>query len=417
MARKLSRVSGGVYDGLLPIFGNITEKFFWGFIALDICGLWPGRFITGLLAGRRDKGYNPSTDPAMRNQPFPQQIRHWAARVWKGLNWPNCWEEMKREVVVAPGGILGVPTIGFLIGRKLQGKIIELRHGALKSLGDGFAHHLKNNLPVANQGVSREAYKKALSAYLSGMFADPLLAETVLDDTGLRAQLKGVGQAVEPTYADFLKNRFETWADHLFDPELSPQRKLSGMFSFKKSELAAKLEKLQAEIGAQLLAFNRKYRMTPYTLMGETVAAPLLHSDQAWIAPMANVKPSLTSIGGHLEDLARWSEFPVKLWNQKGVAQSGEHLAHAAEGLVRHTIARKGLVVFSFMAVATAWLVGLTRVAQSAKAYQATRNLPTNHTAQATGSMAAAPAFGGPRMAFAGTFPSRRLNPADGGHA
>lgn len=399
MNRAFSRTLTGAYDRLLPLFKNITEKFFWGFIALDITGLWPGRFVTGALAGR-DK-YDPCEHPEDQQLPFPQQIRRWASQNWQGLNWPNCWEEFKREVIVAPGGILMIPTLAFLLGRKVLGRAIEIRYGTLKQLGEGFTAHLQSAFSSHKGSPSKEAFGKAVANHLTDLFADPLLEKMPLDDPALREQLKALpaikdalskaGRA-EPTYSDFLRNRFQTWTDHLLNKDLD------------KKKLNEALEPLVKEIQEQLLAFNRKHRMLPYEPLAGSIedakkitSNPTLFSDHAW-TQLSKGKPiDAMPVSGLLETLTKWGEIPQKLWqwHDSTAQKSVSSLVEASEGLLKRTIARKGLVIFSLMAISTAWLMKLTRFAQSNKTYQATRKL---HAGTGNANASASPALSGNRL-------------------
>jgi hypothetical protein len=371
-----SRTINTLYDRLRPLFKNITEKFFWGFISLDLCGMWPGRFITGLLAGRKE--YDIRQDEETRNLPFPQQFKRWASKTWQGLNWPNCWEEVKREVIVAPIGILAIPTLAFFVGRHSLSNMIEMPYNTLKRLGEGFIEHMQEAFPSPKASLSKEGYREAVADHMANLFVDPLLEKTVVADPVLRQQLKNypsVQQALrqagreEPNYTDFLRNRFQTWTDHLLDPPLS------------NADLEKQLTTISQEIQEQLLSVNRKYRMEPYKFMRKgmrepvSIAKPTLFSDHAWVALSREHTAENIRLESFLENLRRWGEFPRKLWQHQAASKEAPALVETARGILKQSIAQKGLVVFSLVALSTAWLIRMTRFAQSSKSYQATRNL------------------------------------------
>lgn len=165
----------------LTMSEKIVETFLWGFVGLDVFGMWVPRIKVSLTRGAIP--YDVRQDPEMKDKPLPEQVWKSTRENLKGLNWTNLYEEAGREFATGPG-MLVVPTLVYLgVNRAMGGQAIRLTTKNLTEHGSAFSKHLR---PTAQSDILNQSqfasvnerhaflksYRHQVKNYLVDIFKD-----------------------------------------------------------------------------------------------------------------------------------------------------------------------------------------------------------------------------------------------------
>jgi len=204
----------------LPMFEKMNSVFIWAFLFQDVVALWFTRFYALLTEGR--KKYNPKHDPEVKNKSLAQQVWRYNKENFKGLNWQNLWEGVKREFATGPG-LLIMPALTFLVTSWALNDAIKMPFRAVKGVGKGLSGHLSGKYET------QEAYKAQVADYIKSIFQDPKLIKEKEGE---------------------LKDWSKKWVDNLYQGNRADQREGA--------------EKLAQELEEIILNFNTEHRLMPY---------------------------------------------------------------------------------------------------------------------------------------------------------
>ncbi len=411
-----------VLNRLGPLFEKM-EVFLWAFLMQDAVAMWVPRIWVSLERG--SKKYDPTLDPAMRGQPLSQQIKSWVVNNIKGLNWVNFNEETKREFATGPG-VLMIPTVAFALARRAFGKnSVELGHGPLTALKDGFVEHLKKqNLlaegPVQDAAAFRQQYQNGLKTYIASLFDDEVMKKQPVSealakkhhvqtygqyiddwadrytqavfaeyDQSLARQKQNVGQRLNrqwqglKTMARDVGKAIQNQPNTLYKKHDGLMRR---MWTVLTDAPESKLDQLAAELDTVLVkGYNRNHRILAEEI--ETLAkqglsperikalkAPLHKTDQIWTRIDPTKPARLKSLGSLTDELLRWKDYAMTVYQQKGKGFANK-LPDLAEKVYQKLVVRKGLLSVGATLAAGLYLIRLAFWAQSHDTYVANRLL------------------------------------------
>ena len=341
---------GNAWQGFVrhsvPTFQNITEVFIWGFLAQDVIAMWLPRIYALLTEGR--KKYDPQSDPAVKTQPFGTQFKKWVAGNYKGLNWDNFCEGTKREFATGPG-LLMVPAAVFLAVSRIANSAVKMPFASVEGLGKGLAEHFEA-AHLNNKTLDDKTYQKAVQNYISELFQDSKLKETLKDEKG----------------GKFLDGWSKAWVQNFDQADANEKAKTT--------------QKLSQQLQDTVRKFNREHRSLKYaenSLIKDDY--PLLRSESTWVSYRPTKQGDKAA--KHLKQMPM-TELLHDLEKMEGLVKAAKDKAVSAGSVseaMQQTMARMVKVKFGLSVGATlvtsAYLIKLAFWAQNHDSYQATRLL------------------------------------------
>lgn len=353
----MARLGTRSVNGLLSVFNQIDSSYLVGFLAMDVVGLWIERIFTGLLAGRYH--YDPQADPANR-QRSPLQRRVTAAReTLKGLNWPNMWEELKREALTAPG-CMGLPTLAFIWARWHHGsQALQLGYDSLRRLSDTFAAAFSQ----APEALSSQAMTTRFADTVNGLFVDTAMRAKPLE-ASLAPLAKAYGLTTEgtATIGDFIDHWAQRWAQQAIAPRPDSPKNTRKVLE----DLAEDLHQVIVE------EYNRVHGDQAHALSRDQT---LVRLHQALPGPFGGTEAVTRpqNLKALLKDLTLYQGI-LHQAAQRWLAQPQEMPFATVLRTMQRTLTRQKFVLaLAATALGSVWLLMLPNFVQKSKSYPATR--------------------------------------------
>jgi hypothetical protein len=152
VSQKASRTNEAVIGALVPTFQKISEDLLYGFLAVDIGGLWLFRIANSLIRGR--KPYDATKDPDFKpGQSELSQINRIVKGFTKGVNLPYFVEEAYREFLVGPVW-LAMSATTFGAYKAMMGNGMRMSMGTATLLSHTLMNHLHHTALPTTGGTT-----------------------------------------------------------------------------------------------------------------------------------------------------------------------------------------------------------------------------------------------------------------------
>ncbi len=352
---KFAGLSNKIADAGTKVFTQVSEKYIWNFIALDVVALWIMRIIKGLDRGREP--YDATKDPSNDGLPPLQVLKKSIRKNVEGLNYLNAGEEAAREMLTGPMGFIAPAVVIGFATKYFARNALMMSHQELTQLSDTLQHHAGSSESV------EAAVRKTLTSLFDG-------------ETGFKQRKLSIDNGKGITKVQ-VSSEINQWADQWIDAAKQVWDKGAKATKKDLDAFQEAVKPINERLSTLIqTGYNQQHKLDDR----------LYKSDRINVKIIKDGVPEIVekSTGELFESLGRFNGLIHEVTEKFAVSsKTPEALSHLVESTYKRTVGGKFLFGVAATLIGAFAMSFIPRIVQRNEHYPANRGLQ-NH-APATG--------------------------------